>query len=277
MKDEGQGDAPCPYALCVLGSGGRGESLLAMDQDNAIVFAEGEPGGAVDLWFARLGGMVADILHEVGVPYCEGGVMARNEQWRGSLATWRARVADWISRSKPEDLLSVDIYFDLVGVYGDPALAQALWRGGFDAAQGNAAFAKLLADAPGGMPPGLNFLGGLRTDNGRIDLKKTGLFGIVSTARVLAVRHHLLERSTPARLAAAAALGRGQHDLDALSRAQGLFLDLILDQQVADVQTGLPPSNKVAVRRLTREQRRALRDALGAVRHLDALTRDLLF
>jgi hypothetical protein len=27
----------------VLGSAGRGESLLAMDQDNALVFAEGEP------------------------------------------------------------------------------------------------------------------------------------------------------------------------------------------------------------------------------------------
>jgi CBS domain-containing protein len=277
MKEEGQGEAPCPYALCVLGSGGRGESLLAMDQDNAIVFAEGQPGGGADLWFERLGGIVADILHEVGVPYCEGGVMGSNEKWRGSLTTWHARVSDWITRSKPEDLLSVDIFFDLVGVYGDPALAQELWRSGFDTAQGNAAFAKLLADAPGGMPPGLNLFGGLRTDNGRIDLKKVGLFGIVGTARVLAVRYHLLERSTPARLAAAAALGRGQHDLDALARAQGLFLDLILDQQIADVKAGLPPINKVAVKRLTRAQRGALREALGAVRHLDELTRDLLF
>jgi DNA polymerase-3 subunit epsilon/CBS domain-containing protein len=91
------------------------------------------------------------------------------------------------------------------------------------------------------------------------------------------VCHHLLERSTPARLAAAAALGRGRHDLEALGRAQALLLDLIVEQQVADVQAGLPPSNKVAVRRLTREQRKALRDALSSVRHLGALTRDLLF
>ncbi len=277
MKEEGQGDPPCAYALCVLGSGGRGESMLAMDQDNAIVFADGEPGGAADLWFGRLGGIVADILHEVGVPYCDGGVMARNEQWRGSLATWQARVADWIARSKPEDLLSVDIFFDLVGVHGDTTLAQALWKGGFDAARGNAAFAKLLARAVGEMPSGLNFFGGLRSQNGRIDLKLVGLFGIVSIARVLAVCHHLLERATPARLAAAAALGRGQHDLEALSAAQALFLDLILDQQVADLQAGLPPSNKVAVKRLTHSRRQALRAALGSVRHLDTLTRDLLF
>ena len=44
MIDDGWGPPPQPYAMLVLGSGGRGESLLAMDQDNAIVYADGEPG-----------------------------------------------------------------------------------------------------------------------------------------------------------------------------------------------------------------------------------------
>ena len=48
MKADGYGEPPCAYALCVLGSAGRGESLLAMDQDNAIVFADGAPDGAAD-------------------------------------------------------------------------------------------------------------------------------------------------------------------------------------------------------------------------------------
>ena len=248
-----------------------------MDQDNAIVFAEGEPGAAADRWFAQFGSIVADILHEVGVPYCDGGVMGKNDAWRGSMDTWRARIAQWVARSNPADLMSVDIFFDLVGVHGDVTLADTLWRAGFDAARGNAVFAKLLADASGEMPSALNMLGGIRTENGRIDLKKTGLFGIVSIARVLAIRYHLLERATPARLAAAAALGRGAHDLDALARAQSCFLDLIVAQQVADMQAGLPPSNKVAVKRLSRPQRAALRESLSAVRHLDTLTRDLLF
>ena len=59
---EGAGPAPCAYAVLVLGSAGRGESLLAMDQDNALVFAEGEPDGEADRWFARLGRRMAAIL-----------------------------------------------------------------------------------------------------------------------------------------------------------------------------------------------------------------------
>jgi DNA polymerase-3 subunit epsilon/CBS domain-containing protein len=275
MLAGGKGGPPCAYALCVLGSGGRGESLLAMDQDNALVFAEGEPGGEADRWFGELGAIVADILNEVGVPYCHGGVMARNEAWRGSLDTWHKRIAGWITRSNPADLMSVDIFFDLVGVHGNMALASALWRTGFDMAEGNAAFAKLLAESAGEAADGLTLFGGIRTDNGRIDLKKAGLFGIVGAARVLAIRYHVLERSTPARLDA---IDRGgANDLAALKRAQGLFLDLILAQQVADTQAGLPLSNKVAVKRLSREQRGALHDALVAVRHLDSLLRTLLF
>ena len=163
MGEAGRGAPPCPYAFAVLGSAGRGESLLAMDQDNAIVFAEGEPDGPEDRWFAALGAHVADILHEAGVPYCAGGVMARNAPWRGSLATWRARVRDWIRRSNPQDLLSVDIFFDLRGVHGDAALAATLWREGFDLAAGEVAFAKLLAETAGTVAPALNWFGGFKT------------------------------------------------------------------------------------------------------------------
>jgi DNA polymerase-3 subunit epsilon/CBS domain-containing protein len=108
-------------------------------------------------------------------------------------------------------------------------------------------------------------------------LKKAGLFGVVSTARTLAIRHHVVARSTPARLAGIEALGRGgDADLDALADAQGTFLDLILDQQVADIEHGTPASNRVALERLSRRDRDRLRAALRAVEHVDELMRDLL-
>ncbi len=278
MKAAGRGDPPCAYAFAILGSAGRGESLLAMDQDNALMFADGVPGGEADGWFAALAVHVADILHEAGVPYCAGGVMAKNPQWRGSLATWRERVGHWVSRSDPQDLLSVDIFFDLRAVHGDATLANTLWRDAFDAADGEAGFAKLLTQSAGSGEAGLNFFGGFRTEQGRSDLKKAGLFAIVNAARAMAICHHVVERSTPARLAGIKTLGLGgEPDLDALVEAQGVFLDLMIAQQVEDIEHGTPVSNAVAVKRLSRRDQDRLRAALRAVGHVDELTRDLLF
>ncbi len=278
MRASGQGGPPCDYALAVLGSGGRGESLLAMDQDNALFFAEGEPGGAEDRWFEALGTHINDILHEVGLPYCKGGVMAKNAPWRGSEKTWRERIGSWIRRSKPEDLLCVDIFFDLRGVHGETSLANGLREHAFDLAKGEMAFIKLLVDSAGTMELGLNFFGGFRTDKGRVDLKKAGLFGIVTAARALAIRYHILERSTPERLAEVTTLGiGGLHDLQGLIDALGVFLDLVLAQQLDDKDNGLAVSNAVAIKRLSAHERQRLRSGLESVAQLDWLTRDLLF
>jgi CBS domain-containing protein len=278
MHDAGSGEAPCPYAVAVLGSAGRGESLLAMDQDNALIFADDAQAAETDRWFEALGTHVADILHEVGVPYCKGGVMAKNAQWRGTVATWRERIGGWILRSKPRDLLSVDIFFDMRGVHGDVGLADLLWREAFDVAKGQSAFAKLLVESAGSAETGLTFLGGFRTEKGRIDLKKAGLFRLVTAARALAICHHVKERTTPARLAGVKALGLGgSQDLDTLVEAQGVFLDLLMAQQIADIGQGIPPSNAVEVKRLSGRERDRLRAALKLVSHLDELTRDLLF
>jgi DNA polymerase-3 subunit epsilon/CBS domain-containing protein len=125
---------------------------------------------------------------------------------------------------------------------------------------------------------GLGFFGGFRTEQGRIDVKRSGLFGLVTAARALAICHHVVERSTPARLAGIKALGRGgENDLDALAEAQQAFLDLALAQQVEDIRRGIPPSNAVEVKRLATRDRERLRSALKAVSHLGDLTRDLLF
>ena len=278
MQADGHGAPPCPYAIGVLGSAGRGESLLAMDQDNALMFAEGAPDGPEDRWFATFAGHANDILHQVGVPNCKGGVMARNPAWRGSMLTWRDRIADWIKRSNPNDLLSVDIFFDLRGVHGDLRLASALRQDAYDVSAGEIGFAKLLAEAAGSVEPGLNFFGGFRTDDGRIDLKKTGLFGIVTAARVLAIRHHIAEQTTLARIEAIKALKiGGETDLDALADAQGVFLDLLLRQQIDDIDTGRPASNTVRVKRLSKRERDRLYASFQAVKHIDELVRDLLF
>ncbi|MBK5958012.1 hypothetical protein CCR97_07280 [Rhodoplanes elegans] len=277
MREAGQGEPPCAYAVAVLGSAGRGESLLAMDQDNALFFATGAPDGPEDRWFAALGTHLASILNEVGLPFCKGGVMGKTPEWRGSVATWRERIAAWVRRSRPQDLLSVDIFFDLRPVHGDAAIANDLRTAAFDAAKGEIAFAKLLAESAGAVELGLGFFGGFRTQGGRLDLKRTGTFPIVTAARALAIRHHVVERSTPERLAAMGSRGvGGQHDLQGLVDAYGTFLDLVLGQQLVDLEHGVPAGNSVVIKRLAARDRERLRLGLEQVAQIDWLTRDLL-
>src|SRR3546814_3145603 len=79
--------------MLILGSGGRGESLLSPDQDNAIIHAGSTED---DGWYARAGERIAALLDDAGIPYCKGGVMAKNTGWRGNQGQWRSRVTDWI-------------------------------------------------------------------------------------------------------------------------------------------------------------------------------------
>ena len=207
----GDGPVPVPYAMLILGSGGRGESLLAMDQDNAIVYQDLEDGEAeveTDAWLEKLGKRVADILNGVGVAYCKGGVMAQNASWRMSQSRWRQTAASWISRSQPQDILNADIFFDCRSVHGANDLSEALRLEAIELAAQSRSFQRTLAMTASRFETPIGMFGRYRLTNGRIDLKKGGLFPIVSTARVLALQHGIAERSTPGRLQMIASLSK---------------------------------------------------------------------
>jgi DNA polymerase-3 subunit epsilon/CBS domain-containing protein len=274
---EMQTPPPCPYAMLVLGSGGRGESLLAMDQDNAIVFAEGEPGGPEDQWFAELGNKVADMLDAAGVPYCQGKVMASNPDWRLSLAGWQKMLKTWIRRQTPEDILKCDIFFDAVGVHGDIRLANATLDYAFKKGRKSKQFMKLMAiNATKNSPP-LGLFGRFKLDHGRMDLKMGGIMPLFSTARVLAIKHRIRARSTPARFdTLSAQVGKMQTTLENLGEAHRIILHAILDQQLLDLEAGIPLSNRVAPGSLSSASRDQLRWALEQVPNVSNLLGDPL-
>jgi CBS domain-containing protein len=279
MAASGLGPAPCPYAVLVLGSAGRGESLLAMDQDNAIVFAVGGPDGPEDRWFAQLGARIAGILNEVGVPFCKGGVMAREPSFRGSAATWRARMDHWLSRSNPRDLLNVDIVFDARTVHGDPTLFQGLLTQFASAARQNAAFLKLLiASHPDASVP-ISLFGNLKADaDGRLDLKRHIVSRVVSAARVLAIRHGQRAPSTLDRLAAVRALDIGElSSLEDLAQSYARALGLVLQSQLRDVAEGTPPNNSVTLATLTAAERSKLKADLANLSGLGEVVRSAVF
>ena len=174
--------------------------------------------------------------------------------------------------------MSVDIFFDLRAVHGDARLAADLMVHAYRLGSEATDFAKLLAAGNAGFKSPLGLFGRFRTEDGRVDLNMGGLFPIVSAARVLAIRHNVVRRATPDRLDGLRALGiGGDADLERLSAAHRTIIRHVLAQQVIDMEAGVPPSNKVAIGRLSRADQYELRDTVSGLSGIDDLVRSLMF
>ncbi|HSM19510.1 MAG TPA: DUF294 nucleotidyltransferase-like domain-containing protein, partial [Hyphomicrobiales bacterium] len=266
LEQAGEGGPPVDYALLVLGSGGRGESLLAMDQDNAIIYADAGADGKADAWFEMLGTRISDILDQVGVAYCKGGVMVSNPAWRMDLSGWRATIGSWITRSRPEDILNSDIFFDAVPVYGNAAMAETLLAEARGAARNAKMFLNLLALNAADYPRPATWFERLWRIDRRVDLKANGIMPIFSAARVAALTHGISARATPDRLRSLSEGGIApKKTIDNLVEAHRILLDLILRQQLTDIDRGLPLSNKVTTGELNGFRKKDLRWALDQI------------
>lgn len=266
MRETGRGEAPAPYSLLILGSAGRHESRLSPDQDNALVYDAEDDDPAVDDWFAAFGEHLARMLDDAGVPLCKGGVMAKNREWRHSLAGWKREVDGWTTGFEDRDLLSIDIFFDFRPVLGDDGLALALWDYAHDRARSSRGFLKSLAALTTDVRSPIGLFGRIATDNGRVDLKLNGLFAIVGAARALAIRHDVRRRASSDRLEGVKALGvvNGE-EIDNLLAAHEILSREILRQQLIDIEDGVPASTRLELARLTRRERDDLRWALEQV------------
>ena len=265
MDEQGSGRPPCSYALLILGSAGRGESLLSADQDNAIVFEAGEPGGPQDRWFENMATKLAEILDTAGIPFCTGGVMAKNALWRHSLAGWRELIDGWLRRSRAQDILEVDIFFDARCVHGDAALAKTVIDHAWDKAAASPLFLAMLSENAVQKSSPFSILGTLRVDDsGRIDLKRHGLMPIFTGARVMALKHKARAMSTPGRLAALKSLEKySDSDLERLDTAHGVLLAAMLKQQLSDVEAGVAPSSRVVPKHFPKAFQQQIKTALS--------------
>ncbi|MEO1159399.1 MAG: DUF294 nucleotidyltransferase-like domain-containing protein [Pseudomonadota bacterium] len=266
MEMRGKGPPPQPYAMFVLGSGGRGESLLAMDQDNALVFGKGGPGSDADVWFAELGAIVADTLNDAGVSHCKGGIMASSGEWRMDAGHWRDVVSQWLSKSRPEDILNADIFFDAKAVHGDDALLDTLRVDALHAAQKAHGFLNAMQTRAGEFTSPVGWFGKWKLEDGRVDLKRAGLMPLFSTARVLALRHGVAEASTPGRLDAVRMAGiEAAHVIDDLIEAHKILLSAILRQQLRDIEAGLKLGNSMNPAEMTGHDLQQVRWAIDQV------------
>jgi CBS domain-containing protein len=266
---------PIGFTLLVMGSAGRGESLLRPDQDNGLIL-EPYPDAAhaeLDAWFRPMAERFNAGLEAAGFPLCPGGIMARNPLWRKTRAQWEAQFALWARRRSGAALLFADIAFDFRGVAGIGAVE------GDPAAALRAAIAPILAAHPAllgalaaqdqRLRVGLTLWGGFADDEPgagtRTDLKLHGLMPLVAATRLLALQHGVAETGTAERLAALAERGVVSQG-PGLQRAFALLLDALLRQQLADHAAGQSPGNLVDTAALPKPARAELREALREVR-----------
>jgi signal-transduction protein with cAMP-binding, CBS, and nucleotidyltransferase domain len=269
MVADGWDQAPSRFALLILGSGGRGESLLTFDQDNAIVHT-GPP--SHDIWYAEFARRLNEILHESGIPYCEGDVMARNPFWRHSLDDWKTEIRHWVFEPKMQTVMNVDIFFDFLPVYGDRELARELKRYANETAATSAFFVQFLALNVAQMDVPLGIFGEFTTTHGRLNAKKFGLLPLVSAARVKAVKAGILAANTADRYRALNEAGLlHQDDLASLLEAHETILRIMLDQQLRDIAAGQTPSARIEPRNLPHAGQKRLKAAFKRIRTLKML------
>lgn len=266
MAEDGWGPAPAAYAVLVLGSAGRGESLLAFDQDNAIVH-RGKP--TDDLWFAELGRRLSDTLHAAGIPFCEGGVMAREPRWRKSLEEWKDEIHGWVFSVENQTVLYCDIFFDFQPVWGDRALAEELRAYAIEKAAQSGFFMQYLAQNVAHMEVSLGLFGGFATTQGRLNIKKFALLPLVSAARFRAIRAHIAATGTDERYGALKDLELlHEDDWRDFLEIREIALRMMLEQQLADLAVGIAPSARIDPKRFPARQRGRLRWALKRLRTL---------
>jgi len=266
MTNDGWGPAPARWALLVLGSGGRGESLLTFDQDNAIVHAGTKTD---DPWYAEFGRRLNDILNAAGIPYCDGDVMARNPFWRRSMEDWQAEIRHWVFEPQMQTVMNVDIFFDFLPVYGDSALATELKQYAVDTAATSAFFVQFLAMNVANMEVPLGIFGEFTTSHGRLNAKKFGLLPITAAARAKAVKNRILATNSAERYGALNAAGlMHDDDLSSLLEAHETILRIMLEQQLTDIAAGQTPSARIEPRKLPRPVQKKLKAAFKRIRTL---------
>lgn len=275
MAQDGAGAPPVPFAMIVMGSGGRGENYLLPDQDNGFIIDDypDEEHARVDGFFIDLAERVTRDLDAIGFPLCRGYVMATNPLWRKTRSQWRDQLVLWARRRNVVTLRLADIFFDFASVYGvhefaadlrahvtrlaanNPALIQAMHRDDTEHGVALGLFGRLVTEKE------------VDAHRGEINLKHTGTLPLVEGLRTMALRHGVADTGTLDRIDALRAAGTlDADDYDELTGAFNTITRLLLRQQLEDFSAGRGISNYLPPKALSRRERRHLVQAFRAIR-----------
>ncbi|MAT65501.1 MAG: cyclic nucleotide-binding protein [Gammaproteobacteria bacterium] len=261
------GEPPIPYCFMVHGSLARNDQSITTDQDNAMVLHDSFDPDQHDAYFRELAQRVSDGLDACGYPYCKGGIMATNEQWRQPLSQWKRYFETWIARPDPQRLLHSSIFFDLDAVYGEERFVEELQDLVATRAQASPLFLAALArNALSRTPP----LGLFRTfvleqdgkHNNSINIKRRGVAPMNDVIRVHALGVGSRSQNCFERLddiEQAGALPSGQ--TDKLRYALEFLSSVRLRHQAYEIKHEHPPDNSIDPEQVSDVDRHNLKEA----------------
>jgi CBS domain-containing protein len=268
--------APVPFAMIVMGSTGRGESLLHPDQDNGLILQDypDELHSEVDKFFIDLTDRINQDLAYVGFPLCTGHVMASNPLWRKGLQQWRAQLGAWLSRPAPTVVRLANIFLDFSWAYGDARLVDDLRSYATRRFAASPGFLRELCHDDIRDPVALGWFGRIqtgwsKTNKDELDLKHFGLMPLTEAIRLLAIKSAIETRFTQDRVKELGALGvLSDDEVARVLRAHAVIVGLILRRQIVQYRSEEPPDGIIKPHQLDKHQHDALVQSLKDVRML---------
>lgn len=188
-----------PFAWLVFGSQAREDMSLSSDQDNGMIFYDQSSDQQA---LQTLAERVNQDLDHLGLPWCQGGVMASQADFFRSASQWQSHYQALIAKANEDAALALEILFDVRVIYGDGELAQSLNQDAQQAAQDAQLLLAALTKDLLRTHTASGWLAGLITQRKPIQVKAQLLTPINDIARLLALAHGLTTPSTTSRLLA---------------------------------------------------------------------------
>ncbi len=194
------------YAWIRMGSAGREEQTLFVDQDNLVVYEHPKDKEYFQIFSKR----VVKSLESVGIDLCHGDVMASNIRWRGTLEEWKVRLREMAFRE--EELVSGIILLDAKYAAGDPGLASQFIEEVQKMPKMNLGLLREIAQIATEMPLALTVFRGFQLEShgkhkGQFNAKLQGWMPLVMTVLIYALKYHVRETNTVKRIRALERLG----------------------------------------------------------------------
>ena len=250
-------------ALLVMGSEGRDEQIIKTDQDNALVIANGEDVSVYRPYMEEY----TKALISFGFPPCDGNIMVNNPYWCKTQNEFDEQIEIWFEGKEMEHYMDLAIFFDAKCVAGYETLFTPLKTKIIDMVKQKDVFMAYFAKNSLLFQTPISMFSSLRTtDDGRVDIKKGGMFAIVQGVRSLALENGVTENPTVKRIKKLHQLGILEKEMASeLIEAFGLLARLRLQGHIEKQKNGLPLDNMINTSSFGKIERDMLKDSFTIV------------